>query len=133
MKRSVLLCAFLFTACVPDMGTGTGTGTDPASESPADPGSGTTVYGRELGTLTAIYPVPMPDGSFALELRMTRDTVFVDLESLQAFAADSAGKDLIRSASAPFYTRDEKCFYNPKKADCLEFRKILTQVVPYSP
>jgi hypothetical protein len=115
MKRSVLLCAFLFSACLP--------GTEPASESPADPDSGRTVYGRELGTLTAIYPVPMPDGNFAIELRLTRDTVFVDLESLQAFAADSAGKALIRSASEPFYTRDEKCFYNPKKEDCLEFRK----------
>lgn len=80
-------------------------------------------YGRELGTLTAIYPLPMPDGGLAIELRLTLDTVFVDLEALQAFAADSAGRALIRSASAPFFTRDEKCFYNPGKEACLEFRK----------
>ena len=77
-----------------------------------------------MGTLTAIYPVPLPDGSFDLELRMTRDTVWVDLESLQAFASDSAGKALIRSTVETFYTKDERCFFNPKKAACLEFRTL---------
>lgn len=126
MKPSVLLCVFLFSACLP--------GTDPAPESQGVRDPGTAGYGRELGTLTAIYPQPLPDGTFALELRMTLDTVYVDLESLQAFAADSAGKALIRSTSEPFYTRDEKCFHNPGKAECLEFRQAsIPDRAPYSP
>ncbi|MEO6095114.1 MAG: hypothetical protein ABIW76_05370, partial [Fibrobacteria bacterium] len=113
MNRSVLICAFLFPACLP--------GTEPTPESEPVQVSDSAAFGRELGTLTAIYPVPLPDGTYSLELRLTRDTVLVDLELLQAFVADSVGKALIRSAAEPFYTRDEKCFYNPKKEACLEF------------
>ncbi len=115
MKRTSLFLALAVSGCLQAP-------LEPADAAPTGPGKAPSA--RELGTLTAIYPVPLADGSFAIELRMTLDTVWVDLESLQAFASDSAGKALIRSTVETFYTRDERCFFNPKKDACLEFRTL---------
>lgn len=120
MKRTLSVLALAVSGCLQDPASG------PAGSGGLPPGIGPggAPAGRELGTLTAIYPVPLPDGSFDLELRMTLDTIWVDLDSLQAFASDSAGKALIRSTVETFYTRDEKCFFNPKKEACLEFKQV---------
>ena len=119
MKRTILVLALVFSVFLCSC-------FQPTKPEPAVDGPSETIRSpavRELGTLTAIYPIPLPDGSFDLELRMTLDTVWVDLEALQAFASDSAGKALIRSTVEAFYTMDEKCFFNPKKEACLYFRQ----------
>ena len=116
MKRTAWVFSLALSGCLQQAPVA------PTDDAPTGPDHAQA--GRELGTLTAIYPVPLPDGSFDLELRMTGDTVWVELESLQAFASDRAGKALIRSTVERFYTRDEKCFFSPKKEACLEFRTV---------
>jgi hypothetical protein len=91
-------------------------------EGPPESRRPVSTWGRELGTLTAIYPIPNPDGGYSLELRLTKDTVMVDLDSLRSFASDSLGKVLIRSTVEHFYTLNERCFFSPRKEACLEFR-----------
>ncbi len=78
---------------------------------------------RELGTLTAIYPVLDSTGAWKIRLHMTKDTIVVDLALIQAFTVDSLGKSIFRSTTEPFYTEDGTCFYSRKKPDCLEFRE----------
>lgn len=120
MKRITMAIALMLSNCMnPSGGPAEGEGSAPA----ADPIISISQWGRELGTLTAIYPIPNPDGSYSLEFRMTKDTVRVDLDSLQSFVSDDVGKALIRSTREPFYTRNERCFFNPKKNACLEFRE----------
>ena len=114
MKRTAMLLTLLFSACMQPSSPG---GDGPSGDNPPV----VSPWGRELGTLSAIYPIPNPDGSYSLEFRMTRDTVVVDLDSLRAFASDSLGKAVIRSTMEPFYTLNERCFYTPKKDACLEF------------
>jgi hypothetical protein len=73
--------------------------------------------------LTALYPNPRPGGGYDLELRFTRDTVLVEFEALRAYASDSVGRSLLRSSREPFYTRDGRCLFSPKKDACLAFRE----------
>lgn len=114
MKRTLLVLSLAVSSCMQEpLEPADSEANGPAKNRPA----------RELGTITAIYPEPRADGGFDIELRMTRDTVRVDLESLQEFASDSAGKALIRSTVEKFYTRDEKCLFNPNKDACMEFRR----------
>lgn len=96
------------TACLPPDGPG---------EAETPPG-----YGRELGTLIAIYPEPRPDGGYDLELRLTRDTILADYGEVRAYASDSVGRSVFRSARETFYTRDGRCFFSPRKETCLPFR-----------
>lgn len=110
------LSVFCLAACLSPAPTGDAGG---GPEESADPPR----YGRELGTLTALYPEPKPDGSFDLEVRFTQDTVLVDYEDLRTYASDSVGRALFHSTREPFYTRDDHCFFSPKKDACLAFRK----------
>lgn len=117
MRRIALVLALALSNCMTPVQNPTEAGEgSPESRHPVS------ALGRELGTLTAIYPVPNPDGSYSLELRLTKDTVMVDLDSLKSFASDSLGKALIRSTQEPFYTLNERCFFSPRKEACLEFR-----------
>lgn len=81
-------------------------------------------YGRELGTLTAIYPIPREDGGYDLELQLTNDTVRVDFEEARVYASDSMGRALFRSTKEKFFTLNEHCLHNPKKDACLGFREF---------
>lgn len=107
---------FCLMACLPS---------EPSRESTETPGEAANPphYGRELGTLTALYPEPRADGGYDLELRFTRDTVLVDYADLRAYASDSLGRALFQSTQEPFYTRDGSCFFSPRKDACLAFRK----------
>lgn len=109
---SLCLAACLAACLAPDATAPAGNG---ESEMPA-------ANGRELGTLVAIYPFPRKDGGYDLELRLTRDTILAAYEDIRVYASDSIGRAVLRSAREPFYTRDGRCFFNPKKELCLPFR-----------
>ena len=110
MKSSFLIAAFALAACDP-------TPTQPEATTPQP---------RELGTLTAFYPVLDSNGAWQIQLNMTKDTVVIDLAALQAFTADSLGKSIFRSKTEPFFTLDETCLYSNKKPECLAFKETET-------
>jgi hypothetical protein len=118
-RLSPALCLSGLAAC---MSAGSVEG--PSAAAPGGPGGpDVSAYGRALGTLTALYPDPRPDGGYDLELRFTGDTVLVDYAALSAYASDSVGRSLLRSSREPFYTRDGHCLFSPKKDACLAFRE----------
>lgn len=76
---------------------------------------------RELGFLVAVYPHFSDQGTWWLEYRLSRDTVYVDYEAARALAADSAWKRALTRSEDVFYDNGEGCMYARSVVGCLGF------------